>query len=85
LTGSAESRGVPIITVKPRGTSSTCSICGSKLIENIYRRLRCPRCGFEADRDTVAALNIEKRALEKMGGSLTTPTAPQMTDVDPNR
>ena len=48
-------------------------------------KLRCPRCGFEADRDTVAVLNIERVALSKVGGSLTTPTAPQMTDVDPNR
>ena len=32
-----------------------------------YRVFKCPRCGFEADRDTVAVLNIEKRALEKMG------------------
>jgi IS605 OrfB family transposase len=77
--------GVPIIVVDPRGTSTTCPLCGSKLIEKGYRRLRCPRCGFEADRDTVAVLNIKKRALEKMGGSLATPTAPQMTDVAPNR
>jgi putative transposase len=80
-----EKNGVPIIVVEPRGTSTTCPICGSKLIENIYRRLRCPRCGFEADRDTIAIMNIEGIALSKMGGSLTTPTAPQMTDVDPNR
>jgi len=37
------------------------------------------------DRDSIAVLNIEGRALSKMGGSLTTPTAPQMTDVNPNR
>jgi IS605 OrfB family transposase len=80
-----EKNGVPIIVVEPRGTSSTCPVCSSKLAENGYRRLRCSRCGFEADRDTIAVLNIEKRALSKMGGSLTTPTAPQMTDVDPNR
>ncbi|MCC6015114.1 MAG: zinc ribbon domain-containing protein [Desulfurococcaceae archaeon] len=47
--------------------------------------MRCSRCGFEADRDTVAVMNIEKRALDQMGGSPTTPTAPQMTDVAPNR
>jgi putative transposase len=80
-----EKQGVPVITVNPRGTSSTCPICGSRLVVNSHRNLRCSRCGFEADRDTIAVLNIEKRALEKMGGSLTTPTAPQMTDVAPNR
>ena len=81
----AEKHGVPVVVVEPKGTSSTCPRCGSRLKENSYRRLKCLRCGFEADRDTTAVLNIEKRALSKMGGSLTTPTAPQMTDVDPNR
>jgi len=82
-----EKNGAPLIVVEPEGTHrSACPMCGSKLVENGYRRLGCPRCGFEADRDTVAVLNIEKRALEvQMGGSLTTPTAPQMTDVNPNR
>jgi len=35
--------------------------------ENGYRVLKCTKCGFEADRDTVAVLNIEKKALYKMG------------------
>jgi len=77
--------GVPLVTVDPRGTSSECPRCGSKLVENRYRRLKCLRCGFEADRDLVGALNIRRKALAKMEGSLTTPTAPQMTDVAPNR
>jgi IS605 OrfB family transposase len=81
----AEKNGVPILIVDPANTSSTCPRCGTKLVEIGYRRLRCPRCGFEADRDTIAILNIERRALSKMGGSLATPTAPQMTDVNPNR
>jgi IS605 OrfB family transposase len=80
-----EKNGVPIIVVEPRGTSTTCPMCSSKLVENSYRRLRCPRCGFEADRDTIAVMNIEKIALSNMGGPLTAQTAPQMTDVDPNR
>ena len=49
------------------GTSSTCPKCGSRLVESGYRRVRCPRCGFEADRDTVAVMNIEVKALSKMG------------------
>jgi IS605 OrfB family transposase len=81
----AEKNGVPILIVDPAGTSSTCPRCGTKLVEVGHRRLRCPRCGLEADRDTIAILNIEGRALSKMGGSLATPTAPQMTDVSPNR
>jgi transposase len=76
---------VPAVAINPRGTSSTCPICGSKLVENSYRKLKCIKCGFEADRDATAILNIEKKAHEKIWGSLTTPTAPQMTDVIPNR
>ncbi|MEM4017084.1 MAG: RNA-guided endonuclease TnpB family protein, partial [Fervidicoccaceae archaeon] len=53
-----EKQGIPVIIVNPRGTSSTCPICGLKLVEKGYRRLRCPRCGFEADRDTIAVMNI---------------------------
>jgi len=81
----AEKNGVPLLVVDPADTSSTCPRCGTKLVEVGYRRLRCPRCGFEADRDTIAILNIEGRALSQMGGSLATPTAPQVTDVNPNR
>jgi Transposase and inactivated derivatives len=80
-----EKQGVPSIIINPKGTSSICPICGSKLVENGYRIFKCNKCGFEADRDTIAIINIEKRAYKKMGGSLTTPTAPQMTDVIPNR
>jgi IS605 OrfB family transposase len=81
----AEKHGVPIIIIEPRGTSSTCPICNSKLKENGYRKMKCSKCGFEDDRDTIAVLNIEKRAIQKMGGSLATPTAPQMKHVNPNR
>jgi len=81
----SEKQGAPEIIVKPKGTSTECPKCHSRMRENGYRRLKCPGCGFEADRDTVGIMNIEGRALEQMGGSLTTPTAPQMTDVNPNR
>jgi putative transposase len=80
-----EKNGVPLIVVDPKNTSSTCPMCGSKLVENGYRRLRCSRCGFEANRDTIAVLNIEKRALEMMWGALAPLNAPQMTGVSPNR
>jgi len=81
----AEKNGVPLLIVNPADTSTTCPRCGTKLVEVGHRRLRCPSCGLEADRDTIAILNIERRALGKMGGSLATPTAPQVTDVSPNR
>jgi putative transposase len=87
----AEKQGVPLAIVNPNGTSSKCPKCDSKGLKEVdYRRLRCPRCGFEEDRDVIGKLNIRKRALKKLrinppGGSLTTPSAPQMTDVSPNR
>ncbi|MFP3264798.1 MAG: RNA-guided endonuclease TnpB family protein [Acidilobus sp.] len=81
----AEKGGVPLFVVDPADTSSTCPRCGTKLVEVGHRRLRCPRCGLEADRDTIAILNIEERALSQMGGTLTSPAAPQVTDVSPNR
>ena len=63
----------------------------SEEIEEIgYRRFKCPRCGFEADRDVIGKLNVRKRGLRKLGiyprgGALTPLTVPQMTDVNPNR
>ncbi|MFP3241592.1 zinc ribbon domain-containing protein, partial [Caldisphaera sp.] len=48
-----------IAVINPKGTSSICPICGSKLIEVGYRRFKCTKCGFEADRDTIAVINIE--------------------------
>jgi IS605 OrfB family transposase len=89
----AKKQGVPLAIVNSNGTSSKCPKCDSKGLKEVdYRRLRCPRCGFEADRDVIGKLNIRKRALKKLGikidfgGVLTTPTAPpQMTDVAPNR
>jgi len=81
--------GVPRVVVDARNTSSECPKCDYIGLEEVgYRRLRCPRCGFEADRDEVGKLNVRKRALKMLklsGGALTPPTAPQMTDVAPNR
>jgi len=69
----AEKHGVPVVVVEPRGTSSKCPRCGGKMKENGYRLLRCPACRFEADRDTVAVLNIERKALSKMRGASDSP------------
>jgi len=37
--------------------------------KNGYRVFKCPVCGFEADRDMVAILNIGRKAIKKMGVS----------------
>ena len=55
--------GAPVVVVEPKGASSRCLRCNSKMRESGYRVFKCPVCGFEADRDTIAVLNIEKRAL----------------------
>ncbi|MFP3228564.1 MAG: RNA-guided endonuclease TnpB family protein [Caldisphaera sp.] len=60
-----EKHGVPSIIINPKGTSSICPICGSKLVEVNYRKLKCNKCGFEANRDTIAVINIEKKAYKK--------------------
>jgi IS605 OrfB family transposase len=78
-----EKNGVPIIVVNPKGTSITCPICSSKLVKNGYRKMKCLKCKFEADRDIIAILNIERKA--KMWGALIPLNASQMTDVNPNR
>ncbi len=62
----AMKHGAPIAIVDPRGTSSECPNCDSKLEEKGYIRLRCPSCGFEADRDEIGKLNIRKRALKML-------------------
>ena len=79
----AMKHGAPLAIVDPRGTSSECPQCGSKLEESGYRRLRCPRCGFEADRDVIGKLNTRKKALKMLGikidfgGVLTTSLPPK--------
>jgi IS605 OrfB family transposase len=63
----AMKHGAPIVIVDPRDTSSECPQCDSKMAENGYRRLKCPSCGFEADREVVGKLNTRKRALKMLG------------------
>jgi len=46
-----------------------------KMEEVVHRRMRCTVCGFEAGRDVVAVLNIEKRARDKLGNPTFSPLA----------
>jgi putative transposase len=50
--------GVPVCYVHPSGTSSTCAICGCKVVECAARKVYCPHCNTVMDRDGNAALNI---------------------------
>ena len=76
LTYKAESAGRKVVMVDPQNTSQKCSSCGSKSKEKLtlaIRHHRCGYCGYEADRDMNAAMNILHRGLGvslKSGGNL---------------
>ncbi len=50
--------GLPVEYVKANGTSSTCAVCGSKLVPEEYRMMFCSICKCSIDRDVNAAHNI---------------------------
>jgi putative transposase len=59
--------GVPVITVNPSYTSQNCSNCGEIVVKTLSTRThKCPHCGYIADRDENAALNILKLALKEL-------------------
>jgi putative transposase len=71
-------RGVPVVKVDPRNTSSKCPFCNSKLMRgSAPRQLKCPKCRFEAGRDVIAVLNLEKKYLTYKG---LVPLAPMPCD-----
>jgi putative transposase len=58
-------RGLEVVKVNPRGTSSRCPRCGGRLVEYRYRVLRCGRCGFAGDRDVIATVNLYKKYVSR--------------------
>jgi len=70
--------GFRVVYVDPRGTSSLCPICGEKLSPNGYRRVRCPRCGLEENRDVLAVRNLLGRYQMYVGTSPVHPESPPM-------
>jgi putative transposase len=64
IVSKALERGVPVMLVEPKHTSSTCPRCGRRL--RYVDRLAICRCGFKGDRDRVGAMNIWLRALSRM-------------------
>jgi IS605 OrfB family transposase len=52
-----------VVAVHPRGTSHICSRCGSKGIRE-KAVFKCPKCGYEANADRNASVNIALRAGE---------------------
>ncbi len=49
--------GIPVTYVNARGTSRNC-LCGSPMEPLEGRKMRCPSCGREWDRDVIASKNI---------------------------
>lgn len=63
--------GVPVIAVNPSYTSQNCSNCGQTVVKTLSTRThKCPNCGFIADRDENAALNILKLALKQWANTV---------------
>lgn len=55
--------GVQLVFVDPRNTSQQCAACQERVPKDLSVRVHeCPHCGFMADRDVNAALNILSRA-----------------------
>jgi len=61
----AKEHGIKIIYINPKGTSTYCPVCGSKLHLKKDRKLAC-NCGLIADRDLIGAWNIRLRALQEL-------------------
>jgi putative transposase len=60
----ATEAGVKRVAVNPRNTSQECAGCGAIVVKDLSVRVHdCPYCGFTADRDVNAAMNILARAL----------------------
>ena len=58
LTSKAENAGKWAVPVDPRGTSQRCSQCGAMVTKTLAERVHRCACGFIADRDHNAALNV---------------------------
>jgi putative transposase len=60
--------GKVTVAVPPHNTSQNCSCCGKKVKKSLSTRTHvCLHCGFIADRDINAAINILKLALSTVG------------------
>lgn len=60
--------GKVTLAVSPQYTSQDCSSCGERVKKALSVRTHsCPQCGYVADRDVNAALNILQRGLRTLG------------------
>jgi putative transposase len=47
-----------VVKVSPKNTSRTCPQCGYVVKTQVGRVYKCPKCGFELDRQKLASINI---------------------------
>ena len=63
----AESAGRQVVQVNPYQTSQRCSNCSEIVKKALAERIHnCPHCGYVADRDKNAAINILQLVLQKV-------------------
>ncbi len=63
--------GKVVVAVPPHYTSQSCSSCGSKVKKTLSTRTHVCSCGYVADRDENAAINILQLGLSRVGRTLT--------------
>ncbi|MGB5713614.1 MAG: transposase, partial [Waterburya sp.] len=63
--------GKVVVAVPPHYTSVNCSNCGNKVKKTLSTRTHVCSCGYSADRDTNAAINILQLGLSRVGRTLT--------------
>ncbi|MGI0046917.1 MAG: RNA-guided endonuclease InsQ/TnpB family protein [Nitrosotalea sp.] len=73
--------GFPVNYVNPKGTSSKCSICEAKVLEE-NRMISCPECGLHIDRDVNAARNILDRGMQFVPDAVQGEAMKQFKDVE---
>ena len=59
-----------VVAVPPRFTSQKCSVCGRMIRKSLSIRTHQCECGYVADRDLNAALNIKRLGLETLFAGL---------------
>ncbi len=63
--------GKVVIAVPPHYTSVKCSNCGNQVAKTLSTRTHVCSCGYSADRDINAAINILQLGLSRVGRTLT--------------
>jgi len=60
----AKAAGIPLVSVDPRNTSRTCSVCGhyNKANRKSQAKFLCLQCGLDINADLNASRNIKARA-----------------------